>query len=259
MPRFAANVSMMFGEWEFLDRFEQAARAGFRAVEMTFPYAAAKKDIATRVRDAGLSVALHNVPPGDFDRGDRGMACLPGREAEFRDSLKMALEYATELGVPCLHCMAGVVPPDAERIELHQCFVENLSFAAAEAKKAGVKLLLEPINVRDIPNYFLNFTEQAVAIIDDVDSDNLFLQFDLYHRQVMQGDLAPTMARVLDVTAHMQIADTPGRHEPGSGEINFPFLFAEMDRLGYAGWVGCEYRPRAGTLEGLGWITPYLR
>ncbi len=256
MPSFAANLSTMFNEHPVLDRFEAAARAGFKAVECQQPYGATVKDIAARLGDNGLRLVLHNTPEGG--PGDRGIACHPGRGDEFRDSILLALEYAAALGCPCLHCMAGVAPANAEPEAVRATYVENLAFAAEAAAPAGVTPLVEPINTRDVPGYFMNRTDQALGAIAAAGGGNLGLQFDLYHRQIMEGDLIPTLERVLPHVRHIQIADTPGRHEPGTGEINYPVILERLDALGYAGWVGCEYQPRAGTLEGLGWIRPWL-
>lgn len=257
MPRFDANLSMMFTEVDFLDRFAAAAAAGFTGVEYLFPYDFAAADLAERLQDHGLAQVLHNLPAGDWDAGDRGIAALPDRTEEFRAGVDRAIEYASALGCPQVNCLAGIAPDGADPARLRDTFVENLGYAAPRLKDAGIKLLIEPINTRDIPGFFLNRTDQATAIIDDVGSDNLFLQYDIYHMQVMEGDLAPTMEANLARIAHIQLADTPGRHEPGSGEINFPFLFDFLDRIGYAGWIGCEYRPATTTTDGLGWFAPY--
>ena len=256
MPKFAANLSTMFAEHPFLDRFEAAARAGFEAVECQQPYAATVKDIAARLSDNGLGLVLHNTPEGG--PGDRGIACHPGRGDEFRDSILLALDYAAALGCRHLHCMAGVAPANAEPEALRDTYLENLAFAAEAAAPAGVTPLVEPINTRDVPGYFMTRTDQALEAITAAGGGNLGLQFDLYHRQIVEGDLIPTLERVLPHIRHIQIADTPGRHEPGTGEINYPVVLERLDALGYAGWVGCEYRPRAGTLDGLGWIRPWL-
>jgi hydroxypyruvate isomerase len=256
MPKFAANLSTMFAEHPFIDRFEAAARAGFEAVECQQPYAAAVKDIAARLSDNGLGLVLHNTPEGG--PGGRGIACHPGRGQEFRDSILLALDYASALGCPYLHCMAGVAPANAEPEAVRATYIENLAFAAEAAAPAGVTPLVEPINTRDVPGYFMTRTDQALEAITATGGGNLGLQFDLYHRQIVEGDLIPTLERVLPHIRHIQIADTPGRHEPGTGEINYPFVLERLDALGYAGCVGCEYWPRAGTLDGLGWILPWL-
>ena len=258
MPRFAANLTMMFTEVEFRDRFAAAAEAGFKAVEYLVPYAYDKDELAERLRSHGLVQVLHNLPVGDWDAGDRGIACHPDRVGEFRESVGQALDYAAALGCARLNCLAGIAPAGAAPERLRETFVANLKFAAGVLAEAGITLLTEPINTRDVPGFYLSRTDQALAIIDDVGAPNLALQYDVYHMQIMEGDLAPTIERHLDRIGHIQISDTPGRNEPGSGEINYPFLFDHLDRLGYQGWIGCEYRPAADTVAGLGWIKPYL-
>jgi len=258
MPRFDANLSMMFAEVDFLDRFAAASAAGFMGVEFLFPYAFDAGELAMRLSDNGLEQVLFNMPPGDWDAGERGIAILPGRKDEFRASVDKALAYAVALGTPQVHCMAGIAPGDADPVLLTDTYVENLAWAAERLKAEGVKLLIEPINTRDMPGYFLNYTKQAADIIAETGSDNVFIQFDIYHMQIMQGDLAPTIEAYLDQIPHMQLADTPGRHEPGTGEINYPFLFGHIDRIGYQGWIGCEYRPAGRTGDGLGWLRPWL-
>jgi hydroxypyruvate isomerase len=257
MPRFAANLSMMFTDAPFLQRFERAAAAGFRAVEFLFPYDYSAAEVTQAARAVGLEVVLFNTVPGDWARGERGLAAIPGRVEEFRAGVAKALDYADALGCRQIHAMAGLVPEGADRAAMRATYVENLRFAAEAAAKTGVTVLIEPINTRDIPGFFLNHTEEAAAIIAEVGAPNLKLQFDIYHRQIMQGDLTPAIETHLPLIAHMQIADTPGRNEPGTGEINYSFLFEAIDRLGYQGWIGCEYRPKAGTEEGLGWFRPY--
>jgi hydroxypyruvate isomerase len=249
---------MLFNEVEFLDRFGAAASAGFKGVEYLFPYAYPKDELAERLRAHDLVQALHNLPSGDWDAGDRGIACHPDRTGEFQDGVGQAIDYATALDCTRLNCLAGVAPADAAPDRLRETFVANLRFAAEALAKAAMTLLIEPINTRDIPGFYLCRSDQALAIIDEVGVPNLALQYDVYHMQIMEGDLAPTIERNLDRIAHVQVADTPGRHEPGSGEINYPFLFDHLDRLGYEGWIGCEYRPSAGTTDGLGWVRPYL-
>jgi hydroxypyruvate isomerase len=257
MPRFAANLTMLFNEVPFLDRFERAARAGFREVEFLFPYAYPVAELKARLAANGLTVVLHNMPAGDWDAGDRGTACDPSRVAEFRDGVALGVAYASALGSPNLHCMAGKAPAGVAEPRLRETFVANLRHAAAEAGKAGLKLLIEPINHFDIPGYYINRSAQALAIIDEVGADNLYLQYDIYHMQRMEGELAATMARHLARIAHIQLADNPGRNEPGSGEINYPFLFAHLDRIGYRGAIGCEYKPAGVTEAGLGWFDPF--
>lgn len=253
MPRFAANLTMLFTEVPFLDRFERAARAGFKAVEFLFPYAHAAQEIRERLDAHGLELVLHNLPAGDWDAGERGIACHPDRRDEFRAGVAQAVDYAGALGVRQLNCLAGKKPPGVGDDTLRATFVANLKHAAAELKKAGLKLLVEPINTFDIPGFYLSRTDQALSILDEVGADNAFLQYDLYHAQRMEGELAATVEKHLARIAHIQIADNPGRHEPGTGEINHGFLFAHLDRIGYRGWIGCEYKPAAATEAGLGW------
>jgi hydroxypyruvate isomerase len=253
MPKFAANLTMLFTELPFLDRFERAAQAGFEAVEFLFPYAWPAAEIKARLQANGLQPVLHNLPAGDWDAGERGIACHPDRVAEFRNGVARAIEYATALGVPQLNCLAGKRPNEVAPDVARAAFVDNLRHAAGELKKAGLRLLIEPINSFDIPGFFLNRTDQALAILDEVGADNAFVQYDVYHAQRMEGELAATVERCLPRIGHIQIADNPGRHEPGTGEINYAFLFAHLDRIGYAGWIGCEYKPATSTEAGLAW------
>jgi hydroxypyruvate isomerase len=259
MPQFAANLTMLFNEHAFLDRFEAAAKAGFKAVEFLFPYAYPVAELQRRLRDHGLKLVLHNLPAGDWDAGDRGMACHPDRVDEFRAGVAKGIEYGTALGVPHLNCLAGKAPAGVDETTLRRTFVDNLRYAATELKKAKLKLLIEPINRFDIPGFYLNYTAQALSILDEVGADNAFVQYDIYHAQRMEGELANTMSAQLARIGHIQLADNPGRNEPGSGEINYAFLFAHLDRIGYKGWVGCEYKPAARTEEGLGWMKQLTR
>lgn len=259
MPRFAANLTMLFNEVSFLDRFEKAAAADFKAVEFLFPYAYAVSDIKAKLDQYDLQLVLHNLPPGNWDGGERGIACHPDRVEEFRSGVAMAISYAQVLGVPQLNCLAGKVPAGVSAEQAQQTLVGNLRYAAVELKKAGLRLLIEPINNIDIPGFFLNYTAQAAAILAEVDTDNLFIQYDIYHAQRMEGELAATMQKYLPQIAHIQLADNPGRHEPGTGEINFAYLFEHLDRLGYAGWIGCEYKPAQSTEAGLQWRTALTR
>ena len=254
MPRFAANLTMLFNEVPFLDRFERAARAGFDAVEFLFPYAYPVAEIKSRLVANQLQLVLHNLPAGDWEGGERGIACLPDRVDEFRASVAQAISYGTVLGVPQINCLAGKTPAGVSDAVVRKTFVENLRFAAAALKEAGIKLLIEPINFYDIPGFYLNRSAQGLAIIDEVGSDNLFLQYDIYHAQRMEGELIATMTKQLARIAHIQLADNPGRHEPGTGEINYERVFAALDAIGYPGWIGCEYKPATSTEAGLGWL-----
>ncbi|MBV7544368.1 2-oxo-tetronate isomerase [Acidovorax sp. sic0104] len=264
MPQFAANLTLMYTELPFLDRFAAAARDGFRAVEFQFPYAWAPADIAARLQDNALQLVLFNAPAGGadpaamaaaWDQGARGTAALPGREAEFRAGVQEALRYADALGCPRIHVLSGIVPPGVERESLKALCAGNLRWAADEAARAGREILIEPINLRDVPRYFLNRQDHAHELLDAVQAGNLKVQMDLYHCQIVEGDVATKLQRYLPTgrVAHVQVAGVPGRHEPDTGELNYPYLFDTLDALGYGGWVGCEYRPAAGTTQGLGW------
>ena len=257
MPKFAANLTMLYNEIDFMDRFDAAAKAGFRGVEYLFPYPYDKNRLADKLQSLRLTQVLHNLPAGDWAKGERGLGCLPDRVGEFQDSVGKTIEYATALGCKQVNCLAGLAPAGVPPEKLRETFVANLKFAAGKLKQAGIKLLIEPINTRDIPGFYLNYSKQALDIIHDVGSDNLFLQYDIYHMQIMEGDLAPTIERNLALIPHMQFADNPGRHEPGSGEINYAFLFDFIDRIGYPGWLGAEYKPAAATEAGLGWLAKF--
>jgi hydroxypyruvate isomerase len=254
MPRFAANLSMMFNEKPFLDRFDAAARAGFKAVEFLFPYEHPASEIRRRLEANGLTQALFNMPPGDWGKGERGLAALPGRQAEFRDGVKRSLEYAEALGCKLVHSMAGIVPSGVSFVTAGAVYAANLAWAAEQASQAGVKVVIEPINHRDMPGYFLNTQAQGAAFVEAIGRDKLGLQFDVYHVQVTEGDITKRMEQHFPVIAHIQIADVPARNEPGTGEIGWEYVFRCMDSLGYSGWVGCEYRPAGETDAGLGWL-----
>ena len=254
MPQFAANLTMLFTEAPFLDRFEKAHNSGFKAVEFLFPYPFPATEIQKKLDQYGLKLVLHNLPAGDWDAGERGIACHPDRVEEFRMGVAKAIEYAKALGVPQLNCLAGKAPAGVEKKLLHDTFVSNLKYAAAELKKVNLKLLIEPINTFDIPGFFLSTTQQALDIIQEVAADNLFVQYDIYHAQRMEGELCNTMEKNLSKIGHIQLADNPGRNEPGTGEINYAHLFKFLDRIGYSGWIGCEYKPATTTEAGLGWI-----
>ena len=253
MPKFAANLTMLFTELPFMQRFEAAAKAGFEAVEYLFPYPFDKKELTAALRTNGLQQVLHNLPAGDWDQGERGIACHPDRTGEFREGIAVAIDYATALGCPQLNCLVGKVPAGVSTDAAHKTVVENLRLAARELEAAGLRLLIEPINTFDIPGFFLTRTDQALALIDEVGSANLRVQYDIYHAQRMEGELGNTLTKQLARIGHIQLADNPGRGEPGTGEINYPWLFQHSDALGYDGWIGCEYKPRATTIEGLGW------
>lgn len=254
MPRFAANLSMLFSERPFLERFAAARAAGFAAVEFHFPYAHDAAALAEVVLTSGLDVVLFNLPPGDWAAGERGIACHPRRIAEFQDGVGQAIDFARLLGCGRLNCLAGIAPPDISQDQARETLIENLRFAASATARAGIELLLEPLNTRDTPGFLVATTGAALALIEAAGSDNLRLQYDIYHAQVMEGDLACTLERHLPRIGHVQLADNPGRHEPGTGEINFPFLLDRLDCLGYAGWVGCEYRPSGRSEDSFGWM-----
>jgi len=253
LPKFAANLTMLFNEVPFLDRFDEAAKAGFRGVEYLFPYDFEPGELVERLRRNDLTQVLHNLPAGNWGAGERGIAVLPDRQDEFREGVDKAITYATALGCKQVNILAGIAK-DVDPKEAHRVFVENLKYAAPKLKAAGIKLLIEMINTRDIPGFFLTSTKQALDILDEVGSDNLYLQYDIYHMQIMEGDLARTMEANLAKIAHIQLADNPGRNEPGTGEINYPFLFGFLDKIGYQGWIGAEYKPAGKTTDGLSWL-----
>jgi hydroxypyruvate isomerase len=255
MPRFSANLSMLFTEHDFLDRFDAAARAGFSGVEYVGAYDHPPETVAARLNRNGLTQVLFNLPAGNWAGGERGIGCLPDRIDEFRRGVDTAITYAAALACPQVNCLAGIAPAGTDPVVLEDTFVENLKYAAPRFEAAGIKLLIEAINTKvDIPGFFLANSAQALAIIDRVGSDNLYFQYDIYHMQIMEGDLARTIENNLGRIAHIQLADNPGRHEPGTGEINFPYLYSHLDRIGYSGWIGAEYKPRNGTEAGLGWF-----
>jgi hydroxypyruvate isomerase len=258
VPRFSANISMLFGELEFPERFEAAAGAGFKAVEIQFPYAWSLRQLAGIAAHVGVEVVLINIPAGDARKGERGIACLPGRVAEFREGVARAIEYARALGCARMNCLAGVAPQDADRAVLRRTYVSNLRYAAGELAAAGMTLLVEPVSTHAVPGFFLSRSADAFALVDEVGADNLKVQYDLYHMRVMGDDLAAAIAANLGNIGHMQLADVPGRHEPGSGTIDFPALFDLVDRLGYRGWIGAEYLPSGKTADSLAWAKNYL-
>src|SRR6185437_5793756 len=258
MPKFAANLSMLYTELDFPDRFDAAARAGFKGVEYLFPYAYDKALLADKLARNGLAQVLHNLPAGDWAAGERGIAVLPDRVGEFQDGVGKAIEYATALGCRQLNVLAGIAPASADPERLHETFVANVRFAAQKLEAAGIRLLIEAINTFDIPGFYVRGTQQTLDLIAASGSRNVFVQYDIYHMQRMEGELAATIRKHLAQIAHLQLADNPGRNEPGTGEINYPFLFRWLDEIGYAGWIGCEYKPKATTDAGLAWIRPWL-
>lgn len=258
MPRFAANLTMLYNEHGFLDRFAAAARDGFKAVEYLFPYDFPAATLKSLLAEHGLTQALFNAPPGDWAAGERGLASLPGREDEFRRSVDTALDYTRQLGNRKLHVMAGLVGAGQSREHHREVYVQNLAYAAKTAQADGIMIVIEPINTRDMPGFFLNRQDDAQAICAEVGAPNLKVQFDCYHCQIVEGDLSVKLRRDMAGIGHIQVASVPERNEPDSGELNYPYLFDVIDALGYDGWIGCEYRPRAGTSAGLGWLKPYL-
>lgn len=259
MPKFAANLTMLFNEVEFIDRFKAASDAGFLGVEYLFPYAFPKEQLAEQLGKHGLKQVLHNLPAGNWAGGERGIAILPDRVGEFQEGVGKAIEYATALGCTQVNCLAGIAHAGADPDKLRETFVANIRFAGQQLKGHGIKLLVEAINTSDIPGFYLSGTRQALDLIDAAGTDNAYLQYDIYHMQRMEGELSATIKSNLSRIAHMQLADNPGRNEPGTGEINYTFLFDYIDRLGYDGWIGCEYKPASTTINGLGWIKPYLK
>jgi len=254
MPQFAANLTMLYNEVPFLERFERAAISGFKAVEFLFPYAYEAAEIKNLLEKHHLKLVLHNLPAGDWDAGERGIACHPDRIEEFRTGVAKAIEYATYLNVAQVNCLAGKAPAGVDTKQVHDTFVSNLKYAAEQLKRVNIKLLIEPINTFDIPGFYLSKTQQAIDIMDEVGSDNLYLQYDIYHAQRMEGELSNTIEKNLSKIAHIQLADNPGRNEPGTGEIHYPYLFKMLDRIGYQGWIGCEYKPATTTEAGLSWM-----
>jgi len=254
MPKFDANLSLMYQEYDFLDRFAAAARDGFKGVEFHFPYGVMAGDIKTRLEDVGLTAVLFNCPPGDWMAGERGIASIPGREKEFKRGLERAFGYANALSVTRLHVMAGIVDAEEDRALRYETYLSNLAYAAHQAAAHGITILIEPINTRDMPGYFLNRQDEAQAVRKAVGAPNLKVLFDCYHCQIIEGDLETKLRRDIAGIGHIQIAGVPGRHEPDQGEINYPYLFRLFDELRYDGWVGCEYHPRARTSQGLSWL-----
>ena len=257
MPKFNANLTMLFNEVDFLDRFECAAKAGFTGVEYLFPYEWSKEELADRLDKYNLTQVLHNLPAGDWGGGERGIACLPGREGEFQDGVGKAIEYAKILKCPALNCLAGLTPVGVSAEKISQTLVSNVKFAAEALAKEGIKLLIEPLNSKDIPGFHLVGSAETMELMGEVGNPNVFLQYDIYHMQRMEGELINTIRLLIDSIGHMQLADNPGRHEPGTGEINYTNLFKAIDDIGYQGWVGCEYIPAGDTAAGLAWMGNY--
>ena len=253
MIKLAANLTMLYNEVDFLERFDAAAKSGFTGVEYLFPYAYPKEELVERLTKHKLRQVLHNLPAGDWAAGERGIACHPGRVGEFQEGVGTAIDYAQALGCKQINCLAGIAPAGADREKVRGTFVANLRFAAEKLGAAGIKLLIEPINTYDIPGFWLSRTQQALDVIRDTGSPNLFVQYDIYHMQRMEGELANTIKAHLPQIAHLQVADNPGRNEPGTGEINYRFLFGFIDSIGYDGWIGCEYKPKGKTINGLDW------
>jgi hydroxypyruvate isomerase len=255
MPKFAANLSFLYSDLDFLGRFAAAARSGFKGVEYLFPYAFPKERIAEALQANNLKQVLHNLPGGKWDAGERGIGCHPDRISEFKEGVDQAIEYAKALQCDQINCLAGIAPPGVAAPKAHDTLVENLKYAAPRLEAHNIKLLIEPINIYDIPGFFLPTSAQALALMDEAREPNLYLQYDIYHMQMMEGNLADTMAKNLQRIAHVQVADVPGRHEPGTGEIRYDFLFQQLEKIGYTGWIGCEYKPLKTTEEGLVWMT----
>ena len=258
MAKFAANLTMLFTEVPFLERFERAHNAGFKAVEYLFPYAFDADLLAEKLQQYGFEQALFNMPPGDWDAGERGFAAIPGRKLEFQESVKTALIYAKALKCKKVHAMSGLVDPSFTREQHTNTFISNIRFAADAFAEHGIELMIEPLNTRDVPNYFIAHQRQAAELIRQVERSNVKLQLDLYHAQIMDGDLTHLIHDLADITGHIQIASIPTRNEPSEGEVNYPYLFKVLDESGYDGWIGCEYNPKNKTEEGLGWVKPYL-
>ncbi|MFC2048236.1 hydroxypyruvate isomerase [Chloroflexota bacterium] len=259
MLKFSANLTMLFNEVDFLSRFERASKAGFRGVEYMFPYGWGKEEQVEKLSKYDLRLVLNNLPAGDWPAGERGIACLPDRMGEFQEGIGLAIEYAKALRCPRLNCVVGIAPKGVPVEKIHQTLVNNLRFAATALEKEGILLLVECLNDRDTPGFHLTNTRDALQVLGEVNHINLWLQYDIYHMQIMEGNLTRTIQDNLARIAHIQLGDNPGRHEPGTGEVNFPNLFRFIDEAGYDGWIGCEYNPVGVTEDGLGWVKPYLQ
>ena len=258
MLKFNANLTMMFNEVDFPDRFERASGAGFKGVEFLFPYAWDKEELAEKLEKYGLEMVLHNLPAGDWPAGERGIACLPDRVGEFQEGVGLAIKYAKVLRCPRLNCITGLTPKEVPAEKVRQTLVDNLRFAATALEKEGITFLVEALNNHDIPGFYLTHTQDVLQLIEEVNHPNLWLQYDIYHMQIMEGNLTRTILDNLARIRHIQLGDNPGRHEPGTGEINFTNLFRFIDEAGYDGWIGCEYKPAGVTEDGLDWVKPYL-
>ncbi len=258
MLKFSANLTMMFNEVDFLGRFERASKAGFKGVEFLFPYEWERQELAEKLDKHGLEQVLYNLPAGNWSAGERGIACLPRRVGEFQEGVGLAIEYAKALRCPRLNCIAGITPKDVPAEKVRQAMVDNLRFAATALEKEGIRLLVEPLNNQDIPEFYLVHTQDALRLLVEVNHPNLWLQYDIYHMQIMEGNLTRTIVDNLARIAHIQLGDNPGRHEPGTGEINYANLLRFIDEAGYDGWIGCEYKPAGVTEDGLEWVRPYL-
>ena len=259
MLKFSANLTMMFNEVDFLGRFERASKASFRGVEYLFPYEWEKQKLAEELDKHGLEQVLHNLPAGNWAAGERGIACLPQRVGEFQEGVGLAIDYAKALRCPRLNCLVGLTPGEVPAEKIRQTLVENLRFAATALEKEGIRLLVEPLNNQDIPGFYLVHTQDALQLLEEVNHTNLWLQYDIYHMQIMEGNLTRTIVDNLARIAHIQLADNPGRHEPGTGEINYTNLLHFIDEAGYDGWLGCEYKPAGVTENGLEWVRHYLK
>ncbi len=259
MLKFSANLTMLFNDVDFLARFERASQAGFKGVEYLFPYAWEKKELAEKLEKHGLEQVLYNLPAGDWAGGERGIACQPERVGEFQEGVGLAIEYAKTIRCPRLNCLVGLPPEDVPAGKVRRTLVDNLRFAATALEKEGIRFLVEPLNDQDTPGFYLTHTRDTLQLFEEVNQTNLWLQYDIYHMQIMEGNLTKTIRDNLARIAHMQVADNPGRHEPGTGEINYTKLFRFIDEAGYDDWIGCEYKPAGVTEEGLEWIKPYLK
>jgi len=257
MPKFSANLTMMFNEVEFLDRFERASKAGFKAVEYMFPYEWSKEQLAGLLESNNLEQVLFNLPAGNWAGGERGIACIPGREGEFQDGVGKSIEYAKTLQCPVLNCLVGLTPNGVAPDKVRETIIKNSRFAADALANEGIKLLLEALNNKDIPGFYLVGSKQTIELIEEIDHPNVSFQYDIYHMQRMEGELTASITNLADKIGHIQLADNPGRHEPGTGEINFTNLFKAIDESGYQGWIGCEYIPATDTEAGLGWLSEY--